>query len=317
MKVLGSSAINRDLFEEVQRTFPGVEFARLDDDKSPPIGFADAEVLVRSGMSKQALAHLVDRCPNLRWIHTCSAGFDYVLIPEVVGRGVRLTRSASSAKVAIAEYVLAAILSFAKKLPQLHEAQARRNWIQPRSESVQNKTVLVVGVGAIGLEVGRLCSAVGMRTIGVRRTPADTEHFEEIVGADQINTAISRADYVVLCCPLTSETRGLMNSERFSLMRPTSLLVNVARGEVVEINALRQALAGGMIAGACLDVFEEEPLPEASWLWTEAGVMVTPHCAYNSEDVQARALREFSRNLDRYLNGWALENEIRDVTLGY
>lgn len=317
MDVLASQAIDETYLDDLRRRFPAVRFARLAADGAVPPGFSGAEVIVRTGLPREALSRALRDAPEVEWVHTCSAGFDYVLVPEVVARGIRLTRSAASAKAAIAEYVLAVILAFAKKLPLLYEAQRRRDWAVPASESVAGKTVLVVGVGAIGAEVGRLCSAVGMRTVGVKRDPVQVEPFDAMYGSADLDDALPEADYVVLSCPLTTETRGLMGASRLARMKPTACLVNVARGPVIVEDALRAALAERRIGGACLDVFEEEPVPADSWYWAEERCLVTPHCAYNSENVLARSISEFAANLARYIGGAPLENEIRDAALGY
>jgi phosphoglycerate dehydrogenase-like enzyme len=230
----------------------------------------------RSGMLRDAWAHARD----LRWIHHGGAGVDPLLFPELVASDVVLTNSGGVYDRAIAEYVLGLILAFAKDLPHTLELQRRREWRHRETEHVDGRTVLVVGAGSIGREIGGLVRAAGMRALGVARhaRPASRDSaFERVASAGELHALLPEADYVVLALPLTVETRGLFGAAEFARMKPTARFINVGRGAVADEAALVDALRLRRIAGAALDVFADEPLPSDHPLWNLPGVIISPH----------------------------------------
>jgi phosphoglycerate dehydrogenase-like enzyme len=200
-------------------------------------------------------------------------------------------------------------------MPHWLAAQRRREWSplrasqQPRD--LPGQTAAIVGTGPIGSHIARLLHAIGLRTIGVRRTAAPLAHFDEITTFDRIDDALPRADWLVIACPLTAITQGLVDARRIGLLQPGAHLINVARGEIVDERALTAALAQGRLAGAYLDVFAVEPLPAESPLWGMPNVIVTPHNCSASLGNLGRGVEIFLRNLECYLGGRPLENEAR------
>jgi phosphoglycerate dehydrogenase-like enzyme len=237
----------------------------------------------------------------------------------------------------IGEYVLASILAWTRKLPELFDLQRKREWPSDRwtryaPSELRGATMGVVGYGSIGREVGRLAKALGMRVLAVKRRVelAGEQDAYEVNGVgdpggvlpdalyspEQLREMLALCDYVVLTVPLTRETQGMVGEEELRAMKPTAYLVNIARGQVCDESALVHALQAGWIAGAGLDVFAQEPLPEASPLWTMPNVILTPHLSGFSRNYEQRAADIFRENLGRYIAGQPLLNVV-NKSLGY
>ena len=317
LKVLVSNVFEPEHFHILRERFPGVEFVHLPKDGTVPPGAADAEVVLRCAMDMEELSRTLQGALAVRWVHTSTAGFDWVMVPEVEERSIRVSRSAAAKAVPIAEYVVAFIFQIAKRLPSLGRAQSAHEWTRPDPAEVRGKLVGVVGAGAIGCEVARLCAGLGMRVMGIKRNPEPLDHFDVILATNQLPELLREADYVVLSCPLTPETQGLIGAAELRQMKSTAYLINIARGGLVVESDLIQALREQWIAGACLDVFEEEPLPPDSPLWDLQNLVVTPHCSWGSPRSLDYVLEEFMANLERYLAGQNLLNQPKNLVLGY
>jgi phosphoglycerate dehydrogenase-like enzyme len=212
----------------------------------------------------------------------------------------------------VAEHVIALVFALAKKIPQAVRLQQRRVWGQelmwndgPKPRELAGATLGLIGLGSIGGEVAGRASALGMRVIGVREH-AEREKppwIDEIFSSDRLDQMLPHCDYVVLAAPLTPATRGLMNAQRLRAMKPDSYLINVGRGPLIDAAALVEALRERRIAGAGLDVFEQEPLPEDSPLWNLDHLLITPHTAALTEKLWQRHYHLFSQNLRRHVEG--------------
>jgi len=249
--------------------------------------------------------------PGLRWFHSFSAGVDHPAFRTLLERGVLLSNSSGSSSVPIAQYVIAMMLRAAKRFDALAEAQGARLWQPVQAEELTGKTVGIIGVGHIGGEVARLAQAFGMRVIGCRRRQARVRCVDELLPPERLPELLARADFVVLTVPLSTQTDGLIDEAALRSMKPAAWLINVSRGRVVREGALLRALREGWIAGACLDVFEEEPLPPESELWSLPNVVVTPHNSGNSPLNFDRASELFLENLSRYVAGKPLRNRVQ------
>jgi glyoxylate/hydroxypyruvate reductase len=271
----------------------------------------EAEVLFDFGPLE--LAGSLAARPRLRWIQGTSAGVGGLV--ERIGlreSAVVVTTSSGVHARPLAEFALLAILAFAKELPRLARDQREHRWERYAGEEAAGKTVCVVGLGRIGREVARLARALDMRAIGtvreVRGRPAEDLHVERLLPTDDLDELLPEADAVVLSCPLTPSTYHLLDARRISLLKPSAIVVNVARGQVVEEPALLDALRGGRLRGAALDVFEEEPLPADSPFWDLPNVLVSPHSASTVAVENERIVELFCENLRRYLAGEPLLN---------
>lgn len=264
---------------------------------------------------------LIASAPRLRWMQQWSAGTDWLLErPEAVEAPFILTNASGVHAEPISEHILAFLFAFERGLPQAVRAQTRREWQRPESQDVGElleKTMVLVGVGAIGRRTAILATALGMQVIGVKRVPeSGVPGIAEMYGPDALLALLPRADYVVLTVPLTRETHHLIGERELRAMRASGRVVNVGRGAVIDEQALLRALQDGWIAGAGLDVFEEEPLPQDSPLWGMDNVIITAHYAGRTPRYDERASKIFLDNLARYVAGEPLKNVV-DKRLGY
>ncbi len=256
--------------------------------------------------------------PKLRWVHTFSAGVDrHVPVMATYGR-VLLTNNSGAYDVPIAEHVLAMIFAAAKRLPEHLGAQGRHEWQRemPHAE-VRDATLVVLGMGSIGGELARLAGGVGMRVIGIRRDASrPPPGVDRIVPADRLGEVAREADYLAVTAALTPQTRGMVSAEVLRALKPTAWVINIARGPIVDEAALAAALADKRIGGAALDVFDTEPLPADSPLWSLDNVILTPHVSNSSPKVRERSLALVVENVRRFKAGEPLLNLV-DRTAGY
>ncbi len=257
--------------------------------------------------------------PRLRWVATPATGIDHLRGTGVLESGVPITTAGGLFGGLIAEHVFAVLLSFARRLPHFAAQQRERAWQMSRVQGLAGRTIGLVGVGSIGSAVAVRAKAFGMRTLGVGRgAPAGrtVAGVDRLLGRAALPELLAAADYVVLAAADTPETRGMIGAAELAAMRSEAVLVNVARGSLVDEGALIDALRAGRIAGAALDVFAEEPLPAASALWELPTVLVTPHIATNVPEYLARTVEAFADNVRRFLAGDRLERQL-DRGRGY
>jgi phosphoglycerate dehydrogenase-like enzyme len=276
-----------------------------------------ADVLLGWKFSAKDLRAAWPQAQQLRWIHWCGAGVDAALFPELAQSNVALTNVRGIFDRAMAEYTLGLVLSFAKELPRTLRSQQQHLWDYRLVDMMQGRTALVVGVGSIGKSIGKLLTANDMHVVGVGRSRRDGgEHFSEIHAIDKLNELLPLADYVVLITPLTDATRGLFGQQQFALMRNTAHFINLGRGALVDEAALIVALKAQTIAGAALDVFEQEPLQPHSPLWDMANVIVSPHMSGDYIGYHSAMADLFIDNFARYANSHTLMNLV-DKQLGF
>jgi len=264
---------------------------------------------------------LLARASRLRWVQEWGAGVDWLLShPEIAELDFTLTNASGVHAIPISEQILGYLLAFARRLPAAVRAQDRRAWQAPKRDQLfelTGKTMLLVGVGAIGARTAVIAAALGMRVLGIRRNPAgDLPGVEAMYGTDQLYDLLPEADCVVLTIPLSRATQGMIGERELRAMKPTSYLINIGRGGTIQQPALIQALREGWIAGAGLDVFEQEPLPATSPLWELDNVIMTAHYAGLTPAYDQRALAIFLDNLQRYRAGQPLQNVV-DKAAGY
>jgi phosphoglycerate dehydrogenase-like enzyme len=278
---------------------------------------AGAEVLFGiPGELPERLAWAVRTAPGLRFVQATFAGAGQQvrraeLTDEELER-VAISSTAGVHAVPLAEWSIFGLLAFAKGLPRLRRDAMARYWAHYPTEELRSKTLLVVGVGAVGLEVARLASAFGMHVVGVKRN-ADEQlpHLDSLHPPEQLRHLVGEAHAIVVTLPLTDETRGLIDRETIDRMREGAIFVNVGRGRVVDEDALIDALRSGKLAGAALDVTYKEPLPPDSPLWELENVILSPHTAALSWHENERIVELFADNLRRYLRGDELRSRVR------
>lgn len=266
------------------------------------------------GHSRQFFS-AVRKAPRLKWLHVFNAGVDHPVYAEMLARGVRLTTSSGATAEPIAQTAIMALLMLARQFRRFLEAQRRREWSPTRRteapRDLRGQTALILGLGRIGSEIARLARALGLHVIGVRRAPATgSEPVDELHPPQALTALLPRCDWLVIACPLTPATRGLVDAGLLGRLPKGAHFINIARGEIVHEAALIDALRSGHLAGAYLDVFEEEPLPPASPLWDLPNVLVSPHSSGAALGNEGRALAIFLENLARWHRGAPLINEV-------
>ena len=253
---------------------------------------------------------------RLRLIQTIGAGVDSVLPAADLPSTVRLTNARGVHGVQMSEYALAMMLAFAKELPRAIANQQERRWLWTAPSSLEGKTCSILGMGTIGRVVAERAKQFGMRVIGTQREPKPFNHADEVVGPEQTDYALNEADYIVITLPLTPLTRNLLDEPRLSKMKGGAVLINMARGGIVDERTLANMLREGHLRGAVLDALAEEPLPESSDLWTTPNLIITPHMAGGVPDYLDRVLAIFIDNVRRFEEGKPLINEV-DRARGY
>jgi phosphoglycerate dehydrogenase-like enzyme len=292
-----------------------LRLAPTEEDLARVIG--DTDILMSWDFRAGVLRGVWPDARRLRWVHWAGAGVDAALFPELRDSDVLLTNARGIFDRPMAEYVLGLVLCFAKGFPRTIRSQSRRHWDFRLTEYINGGTALVVGVGNIGREIATLLSAAGMRLIGVGRSArAGDPLFGDIHGLGELDRLLARADYVINITPSTPDTRGLFSTDRFAGMKPSARFINVGRGDAVDQDALVDALRNKLIAGAALDVFAEEPLPETSPLWEMDNVIVSPHVSGDIADSHAALVAQFIENLHRFTRGEPLRNVV-DKNMGY
>lgn len=276
----------------------------------------DTDVLLVTDFRTDALAAAWHGATRLQWIHATSAGVDALLFPAMRESAIPVTNARGIFNRAIAEYVLGTILMFAKDTRRNIELQQAREWRHRDTERIYGKRVLVVGAGAIGHDIARLCSAAGMRAAGIARNPRNDDVFEAIYPISELHQHLPDADYVVIAAPLTPETNGLFGAAELAAMSSGARLINIGRGPIVDTDALVDAIDDGQIAGAGLDVFETEPLPTDHPLWSRRNVLISAHMAGDFVGWREALSAQFLENFERWRHGKALHNLV-DKTRGY
>jgi len=246
---------------------------------------------------------------NLRWFHTFSAGVDHPVFSMLAANGAVLTNSSGSTATPIAETVMMYLLALTRRLPDWFRAQVDHRWDRHRITELLGARVAVLGMGPIGLEIIRLTEAFGMEPIGIRQRIRGDETVETHT-IDELPRILPTVDIVVIALPLTDQTKQLIDASMIEAMAPGTLLVNIGRGEIVDENALVDALRSGHLGGAGLDVFTTEPLPAESSLWDLPNVIVTPHSSGASDASNLRAIDVFCANLARWTAGEPLHHRV-------
>lgn len=280
----------------------------------------EAMVIYQWSGSKELLQQAFAACPNVKWIHSRSAGLEQTLFPELRDSDVMLTNGSGVFSPALGEFVLGAILYFAKDFRRLVRNQMAGRWEQFDVHMAEGKTVGIVGYGDIGRAVAARVKAIGMKVVALKRHPEKSANagslVEETFGPDRRVEMISRCDYVVVTAPLTPETRGMIGKAEIAAMKPEAVVINVGRGAVIDEKTLIRALSEGQIKGAALDVFEDEPLPAGHALYGMENVLLSPHSADHTMDWLDNAMEFFAEQCERYLDGKPLLNLV-DKKLGY
>lgn len=281
-------------------------------DANPDAGWVNSDLFFGTAFGAYLKALL--GAPNLGWVQSGAAGVDYPVFRQIIERGIAFTTSHGQA-VGIAEYVIAGVMDALQNGPERRAAQAGRSWSRVDFREVGGTHWLVVGFGAIGQGVAVRAGALGATVTGVRRSGSPHPAAQAMVRLADLPQHVPTADVVVLCCPLTDETRHVADAALFSAMKPDAILVNVGRGALVDEAALLEALDRGTPQRAILDVFETEPLPDDSAFWAHPRVAMTAHTSGATRGQETRNDATFLENLQRRLAGGPLRHLVSRDTM--
>jgi len=303
---------------ELRARFPKLKMVVLEN-------YADLQVLLKREQPDVVLSfrmgHLgpfpratLIEWPSIKWLHATGAGIEH--LPPWDPRKITITNSSGIHGSIMAEYAAWAVLNQTQKMPLFAAQHARREWRLYPVDPVAGKTVVIVGMGRVGGEIARRLRAFGMRIVGVRNRSGLLPAADETYTTDRLPEALAKGDFVILVTPLTDRTRGLFDARMLGYCKHGAHFINLARGNIVNEEALRGAIKRGALSGATFDVFHTEPLPHDDPMWSADGVIVTPHVSGEVANWQAVAARLFMENLDRWLSGQPLVN-LCDPELGY
>lgn len=311
----------RHFVDQLRRDFPRHTFLDAWDRETIRRHLPDADVAFTPFVDRDAFAS----ASRLRWIQSPAVGVGSLMFPELLASDVVLTSARGIRARSIAEHVIGVTIALARRLPDAIRSQAAHEWAQERLEGPGSGVRLlselrmgIVGLGAIGIEVAKLATPIGLRVAAIRRrvdqpTPPDVE---SVWPPDRLHDLLAISDVVVVAAPHTPDTKQLIDRDAVAAMRPGALLINVARGKLVDDGAVVEALRAGRLGGAALDVFTKEPLEADSPYWDLPNVIVTPHTAGALRDYWTPLVGLFTENLRRFERGEPLRNVV-DKVLGY
>ena len=271
------------------------------------------DFMINSNPPKERLR---ERAPNLKWIQTTGAGVDGLMPLDWLPEGVTLTNNSGSHGAKAEDSCTMALLMLHARMPQILANQHNRTWQYVLTHPIAGRTAVVIGFGDLGAAAGRAAKKLGMKVIAVTRSGKAARPADAAVPSSRIDQVLPKADYVIVASPLTSLTRGLLNASRLSLLKPGAALINIGRSPIVDYDALRGKLERGELSGAVLDVFDQEPLPAESPLWTTPNLVVMPHVTCDSPGYVENLFDRWFANFERLLAGKQLKN-IVDPKFGY
>lgn len=312
MKIAAARSFYESYAKQVRAIAPNASWALFEPDGSwfsSPEG-CDLAVLIGDAYCPSFKKVLL-QVSTLKWVHSENSGIDGRFYESIMAKDIILTNSPGANASEVAEFVMGLMLGTAKQFDCLHTNQRRHRWKRLPLQSLQQKTVLIVGLGHIGRQLARLCKAFGMCVLGIRKTDEPVEHVDQQGRLEDLPAFLPRADFVVLALALTPLTRKTIAWQELQLMKSTATLINVARSQVADLPAICKALKEQEIGQACLDVMPVEPWPRDDPLWELPNLFITPHLAWSSPFFRQRASNMWLENLSRYIKKRPLQHVIR------
>ncbi|GBF12365.1 D-2-hydroxyacid dehydrogenase [Tepidibacillus sp. HK-1] len=301
MKIVSSAKMSEKHQLNLKTKYPMVQFFFFDDIAGAEEELKTADVLITYG--EDLTAEVIEQSKDLKWIQVISAGINKMPFAKLMEKNILVTNAKGIHYKPMSEYTMGVILQLARKTNEIYKNQLAHHWNRTiRVAEVNGTTLGVVGLGSIGQGIVEKAKAFDMRVIGMNTDGRPVDHVEKVYRPSQLKELLAESDYVVVIVPLTDKTYHLIGKEELQAMKNTAYLINIARGEVVEEEALVDALKSNQIAGAVLDVFSEEPLPSEHPFWSLENCIITPHLSGRSPKYMERALEIFVYNLDQYLD---------------
>lgn len=315
MKLVHYLRWQTEFVESLARQFPDVDFVQGESKEHAAEELSDASILVVGGPFYQGpIADAVNaNAPELRWIQSLSIGtdlFEKAGVPE----HITFTNAAGLKGRTVGEHAIALLLAYIHAIPQMERSRVEGVWcrddLRTEIDCLEGKTILLLGYGSIGQEIARKAKAFDMHVVALNRSGDDSGQADTVAPITELRDRLPAADYIVSSLPLTSGTEKLMGDTEFALMKATSVFVNVGRGAVVDQRALVHALQENRIAGACLDVYEEEPLPSDDPLWGMKNVILSPHVGGTGGAIGERFTELVGENIALFQKGLPLKNQV-------
>ena len=301
--------------ERLSQHYPQVEWVRCKDRDKVFDYLSETEILL---IFMHRDRKMIDAAPQLKWIQAITAGVDDLPLAEIARRGIRLTNGRGIHTIHMAEYAIAAMINLARGFHFMFRNQMQKRWQRGvPQEEICGATVGIIGLGAIGREIARKAAFMGMRVIGVKRTPTPLAHVDTVYGPEDMLRVFRQSDYVINLLPATPDTEKLIDRRFFEAMKPTASFINMGRGTTVNETDLIEALRGRRIKALVSDVYETEPLPAASPLWEMENVILTPHICGVSPHYMAHAMTIIEHNIEVYLSGTGEMINVVDIAAGY
>lgn len=306
---LESKEITDDYISRIKKLLSGHELVVCEDIDTIKREVADADVMIGWRITPEVFVE----AKKLKWIQFGSAGIDHTLFPELEDSDVILTTLSGIHITVVAEHVLGMMLALARRLDMAARLQAAhkhdRTELAATSTELADRTIGIIGLGKIGLNIARLAKAFGMHVVGIKRTvKCDLPNVDKLYPSDELDKILPISDYLVIVVPLTSSTCALIGPDQIDTMKQGACLINVARGAMVDHDALGKALASGKLGGASLDVFPTEPLPPNNPIWDMPNIIITPHTGASSARYGERAIKILKHNLEAFLTGGQMIN---------
>lgn len=309
--------LEESLVRRIKQFLPDWNIVAANDSALLTDDLKQAEIILH--WSQKIEPPVLEENKNLKWLQTWTAGIDSLPLPELQQKGVYVTSANGVHAYPISETIFALILGLTRKIHTYVRQQLDKKWYHARlNQEIHHKTMGIIGVGAIGLETAKIAKAFGMQVLGVRHSGKATDYVDKMYKPDQLDVVLPQCDVVVITLPLTKETTYMFAKDQFKQMKDTAILINIGRGLIVKEDDLIQALQQHEIAGAGLDVFTMEPLPEDSPFWDMEQVIITPHTAGSTKHYDERVIKDiFLPNLKRYLQGEVPHMNLVDYEKGY
>jgi phosphoglycerate dehydrogenase-like enzyme len=316
-KIVITNTLNQNLIEQIKEIIPDWTIIVGKDRDIWQEHLHDAEIIAgwKTGIEKECLAPQ----SKLKWLQTWSAGVDSLPLVSLESKNIIVTSANGVHAYPISESIFSLMLGLTRNLHTYVKNQQEKKWHHSGIKlEMHEKTIGIIGVGAIGKETAKIAKAFGMKVLGVRHSGKQHEHVDEMYTTDQLDMVLPSCDYVVVTLPLTKDTKHLFDSKKFDLMKPSAFFINIGRGEIAVEDDLITALQNGIIAGAGLDVFEQEPLSVDSPLWEMENVIITPHIAGSTEHYNQRVIENILiPNLRNYISGTLPSVNHVDFSKGY
>lgn len=316
-KIVITNTLHQNLIEQIKEIIPDWTIIVGKDRDIWQEHLHDAEIIAgwKKGIEKECLAPQ----SKLKWLQTWSAGVDSLPLESLESKNIIVTSANGVHAYPISESIFAFMLGLTRKIHTYVKNQLEKKWHHSGIKlEMHEKTIGIIGVGTIGKETAKIAKAFGMRVLGVRHSGKQQEYVDEMYTTDQLDMVLPNCDYVVVTLPLTKDTKHLFDSKKFNLMKPSSFFINIGRGEIIVEGDLITALQNGIIAGAGLDVFEQEPLSVDNPLWELENVMITPHIAGSTEHYNQRVIENILiPNLRNYISGTLPPVNRVDFSKGY